>query len=395
MIVSPTVRVTLGLGFTQIVGWGTTYLMPSVLGRHIQDDLGMPSELIFAGITVMFGVGAFCAPRVGRIVDRTGARKLMTVGSLIYALALTALAFSVGPISYLLCWAIMGVASTLALNTPSSIALVQVAGPRARQAIAMLTIIGGLASTVFWPLTGILDAAVGWRSTLLIYAMIHFAACAPIHFLVLPHRPPIHPPPANPVVAGGGMAPAELSRAFLLLSISLSFGAFVFSGVQVHMIEILRGLGHAPASALLLASLIGPAQVCIRLFELMFGHRYSIMRSAVAGSAMLPVGLCLALIAGDAFTVALAVMVAYGISNGLKAVQRATLPLALFGRAQFGAYMGRLALPQGIVAATSPPAMAAVLSQLGTPAALWISFTAAVISLVAMVLLARMARSVR
>ena len=395
MIVSPTVRVTLGLGFTQIVGWGTTYLMPSVLGRHIQDDLGMPSELIFAGITVMFGVGAFCAPRVGRIVDRTGARKLMTVGSLIYALALTALAFSVGPISYLLCWAIMGVASTLALNTPSSIALVQVAGPRARQAIAMLTIIGGLASTVFWPLTGILDAAVGWRSTLLIYAMIHFAACAPIHFLVLPHRPPIHPPPANPVVAGGGMAPAELSRAFLLLSISLSFGAFVFSGVQVHMIEILRGLGHTPASALLLASLIGPAQVCIRLFELMFGHRYSIMRSAVAGSAMLPVGLCLALIAGDAFTVALAVMVAYGISNGLKAVQRATLPLALFGRAQFGAYMGRLDLPQGIVAATSPPAMAAVLSQLGTPAALWISFTAAVISLVAMVLLARMARSVR
>ncbi len=395
MIVSPTVRVTLGLGFTQIVGWGTTYLMPSVLGRHIQDDLGMPSELIFAGITVMFGVGAFCAPRVGRIVDRTGARKLMTVGSLIYALALTALAFSVGPISYLLCWAIMGVASTLALNTPSSIALVQVAGPRARQAIAMLTIIGGLASTVFWPLTGILDAAVGWRSTLLIYAMIHFAACAPIHFLVLPHRPPIHPPPANPIVAGGGMAPAELSRAFLLLSISLSFGAFVFSGVQVHMIEILRGLGHAPASALLLASLIGPAQVCIRLFELMFGHRYSIMRSAVAGSAMLPVGLCLALIAGDAFTVALAVMVAYGISNGLKAVQRATLPLALFGRAQFGAYMGRLALPQGIVAATSPPAMAAVLSQLGTPAALWISFTAAAISLVAMVLLARMARSVR
>ena len=127
----------------------------------------------------------------------------------------------------------------------------------------------------------------------------------------------------------------------------------------------------------------------------MFGHRYSIMRSAVAGSAMLPVGLCLALIAGDAFTVALAVMVAYGISNGLKAVQRATLPLALFGRAQFGAYMGRLALPQGIVAATSPPAMAAVLSQLGTPAALWISFTAAAISLVAMVLLARMARSVR
>ena len=59
---------------------------------------------------------------------------------------------------------------------------------------------------------------------------------------------------------------------------------------MVHMIEILRGLGHPAASAVLLASLIGPAQVTIRLFELLFGHRYSIMNSAVVGSAMLPSG---------------------------------------------------------------------------------------------------------
>ncbi len=127
---------------------------------------------------------------------------------------------------------------------------------------------------------------------------------------------------------------------------------------------------------------------------MVFGHRYSIMRSAVLGSAMLPVGIGLALLAGDGFAVALVVMVAYGISNGLKAVQRATLPLALFGRAQFGTYMGRLSLPQGIVSAISPPAMAAVMSQFGTPAALWLTFAIATIALVAMILLARLARSV-
>ena len=109
--------------------------------------------------------------------------------------------------------------------------------------------------------------------------------------------------------------------------------------------------------------MIGPAQVSVRVFELVFGHRYSIMRSAVFGSMMLPVGLGVALLAGDIFAGALFVVVTYGMSNGLKAVQRATLPLALFGRAQFGAYMGRLALPQGIVSAVSPPIMAAVLRQ--------------------------------
>ena len=395
MIVSPTVRVTLGLGFTQIVGWGTTYLMPSVLGRHIQDALGIPAEMVFGGITVMFAMSALFAPRVGRIVDRTGARLLMTTGSVVYALALAALAFSQGAVSYLACWAVMGIASTLALSTPSSIALVQVAGPRARQAIAMLTIIGGLASTIFWPVTGVLDAAVGWRNTLLIYAAIHLLACAPIHFLILPHRPPVHPAAGNTAAVTGGVAPDDRSRVFLLLAISLSFGSFVFTGVQLQMIEILRELGHSPASALLLASLIGPAQVAIRIFELMFGHRYSIMRSAVFGSLMLPVGLGLALMWGNLFAVALVVVVAYGISNGLKAVQRATLPLALFGRAQFGAYMGRLALPQGIVAAAAPPVLASVLANLGTTGALWITLAAATISLLAMILLARLGRAVR
>jgi MFS family permease len=393
---TPTTRTVAGLGFTQIVGWGTTYLMPSVLGRSIQDALSISSELVFAGITVMFGVGALCAPRIGKIVDRTGARWIMTVGSLAYGLALVALSMSQGPISYLAGWAVLGVASSLALSIPSSIAMVQVAGPGARRAISQLTIIGGLASSVFWPATGMLDAAFGWRQTLLIYAAIHLLACAPVHFLVLPRRPPVHPvSPGGATAPASVIAPSDLSRVYLLLSISLSFGAFVFTGVQVHMIEILRGLGHAPAPALLLASLIGPAQVGIRLFEMIFGHRYSIMRSAVLGSAMLPIGIGLALIAGDGFAVALVVMLAYGMSNGLKAVQRATLPLALFGRAQFGAYMGRLALPQGIVSAASPPAMAAMLSQFGTPAALWLTLAAATVSLIAMIMLARLGRSIR
>jgi predicted MFS family arabinose efflux permease len=395
MTLSPTVRVTLGLGFTQIVGWGTTYLMPSVLGRQFQDALGLTPELVFGGITVMFAVSAICAPRIGKVVDRIGARGLMTAGSVVYALSLAALAASQGPISYFACWALMGVASTLALSTPASIALVQVAGPRSRQAIAMLTIIGGMASTIFWPLTGVLEVAIGWRGTLLAYAAIHLLACAPLHLLILPRRPPVHAVTPGIPPTTGGVAPDDSRRVFLLLSISLAVGAFVFSGVQLQMIEMLRGLGHSPASALLLASMIGPSQVAIRLFELLFGHRYSIMKSAVFGSLMLPVGLALALLAGNVFAVALLFVVAYGVSNGLKAVQRATLPLALFGRGQFGAYMGRLALPQGIVAAVAPPIMAAVMSRFGTAGALWLSFAFAAVSLVAMVLLARRSRSVR
>ena len=396
-IKSPTGRATLGLGVTQIVGWGTTFLMPSVLGRHVQDELGLPAEIVFAGITVMFGVGALIAPRTGRVMDGVGARLIMSAGSLVYAAALTALANSQGLASYLGSWALLGIASALALNTPSSIAIVQVAGPQARQAIALLAILGGLASTVFWPLTGALDAAFGWRGTLLVYAALHLLLCAPVHFLVLPGR----------VVAGaattaGGAAPAPTGiepehrkRAFLLLAITLSCGSFVYTGAIVHMIEILRGLGYATATAVLLATMIGPAQVAIRLVELLFGHRYSIMNSAVFGSAALPFGLAVMLIAGEHFAAALIGIVCYGLANGLKAVLRATLPLALFGRGNFGTYMGRLALPQGIVSAAAPVVMASVLSNGGSMAALWLTFTFGAISLAGMILLARLGKAIR
>ncbi|CAN5910096.1 MFS transporter [soil metagenome] len=400
MTLSPATRAThraiAGLGFTQIVGWGTTFLMPAVLGRHMGDDLGLPSEIIFSGITVMFGVGAIFSPRVGLVIDRTGARTMMALGSVVYAISLGALAFSQGMITYLLCWAGLGVGSTLALSTPSSIALAQVAGPGARRAIGMLAIIGGFASTLFWPLAGALDVAVGWRGTLLIYAAIHLFACTPVHLLVLPSRPPTHPlATAGAAPAPTSVAPEHQRRIYLLLSLTLASGAFVFTGVMVHMIEILRGLGHEAAVAVFLASLLGPTQITIRLFELLFGHRYSIMNSAVFGSAMLAVGLGLALLDGGNFAVALACIVSYGFANGLKAVQRATLPLALFGRAQFGAYMGRLSLPQGIISASAPPILAAVLSNYGATGTLWLTFAIAAFSLATMILLARLARTIR
>jgi predicted MFS family arabinose efflux permease len=393
---TPMTRAVAGLGFTQIVGWGTTFLMPSVLGRHIQDDLHMPSELVFAGITVLFAVGAFLAPRIGRRIDRTGPRLIMTAGSIVYGLSLLTTALSQGPVVYLLSWAGMGIASTLALSVPSSIALAQVAGPRARQAISMLTVIGGFASTVFFPLAGALDVLVGWRGTLAIYAAIHLFACAPIHFFMLPK--------GAPVVAQGSAAAASLSggvpvemrpQVYRLLSISLCFGAFVFTGMIIYMIEVLRAMGHSTASAVFLGSMVGPAQVGIRAFELLFGHRYSIMNSSVFGSALLPLCLIGALLAGGNFAVAFVCMIAYGMSNGLKAVQRSTLPLALFGRGQFGAYMGRLALPQGIVSAASPIVLATVLNHFGAAGVLWVNLVFGTISLIAMVMLARLGRGIR
>jgi MFS family permease len=394
---SPTGRATLGIGVTQIIGWGSTFMMPSVLGRPIQQELGLPAELVFGGITVMFGLGALLSPRTGRAMDRNSPRLIMTSGSLVYAASLAALAFCQGAVSYLLCWALLGVGSALALQPSGNIALAQVAGTRARQAIAVLAIVGGFASTIFWPFGGALDALIGWRGTVLVYAALHLFVCTPIHWLVLPARAPAPEAAAPAGTAGsppmrGGLPDALKPRAFLLLSISLSLGTFVFTGFIVHAIDMLRGLGHGPATALLIASMIGPAQVAVRFFELLFGHRYTVMGSAVFAAIVLPVGLALAMVAGDWLPITLVCIAAYGIANGLKAVLRATLPLSLFGRAEFGAYMGRLALPQGILSALAPMVLAGILARFGAMGAFWAVFASATGAMIAMLMLARLVR---
>ena len=392
---NPTARATLGVGVTQIIGWGSTFLMPSVLGRPIQDELGMPSELTYGGITVMFGLGALLSPRIGRAMDKGSPRLILTAGSLVYATGLAAMALSQGPITYLLCWAVLGIASALALQPSGNIALAQVAGPRARQAIALLAILGGFASTIFWPMGGALEPLIGWRATLLIYAAMHLVVCAPIHWIVLLKRAPVHEhvnAPAGDSAARGGLPEELRSRAFLLLAVSFSLGAFVFTGMIVHAIEMMRGLGHSPATALFIGSLIGPAQVAVRFFELFFGHRYTVMGAAVTAAIILPIGMVVAMLGGHLLPFALLCIAAYAVANGMKAVLRATLPLQLFGRAELGTYLGRLALPQGIVSAVAPMVLAGIMTRYGAMGAFWAVLIAALGAMVAMLQLARLRR---
>ena len=364
------------------------------MGRHIAEDLRMPAEVLFAGPTIMFTVGALLAPSVGRIVDRRGARNLMVGGSMLAALSLALLSRAQGPYTYITVWVLIGIAGVMMMGTISSVALAQIAGERARRALAFLTTVGGLASTVFWPLGAALDASVGWRSALLIFASLHLLICLPIHRFVLP---PFAPPRA-PVAAASGLsastqaAPVSRPAIFIMLAVMLSSGGIVYTGMTLYLIEILRGLGHSSATAVVLASFMGPIQISVRLVEIALAHRLSTMNSAIIGSVALPVALLFGLGAGSTVAAGFALVALYAISNGLKAVVRATLPLALFGRSEYGRYMGWLAVPLNVVTAVAPIVFAAMMERGGVTLALWACFVAAVLSLMANLALSRLAR---
>ena len=99
------------------------------------------------------------------------------------------LASAHGPIGVLAGWLLAGTAMAACLYDPVFATLHQIAGSAYRRAVTALTLLGGLASTVFWPLSQYLLDTVGWRTTFVAYAVAHLVLCLPIHVMSVPaHR---------------------------------------------------------------------------------------------------------------------------------------------------------------------------------------------------------------
>ena len=154
------------------------------------------------------------------------------------------------PYTYLAAWAFLGLAMRMTLYDAAFAALVQVTPSRGRRAISYLTLFGGFASSVFWPIGHALNAAYGWRTTLLVFAAINLVVCLPLHWLGLARRetgrcrarpaPATPRRPADPPLEG---APARIGM--VLFSFIVAASAVVFGALAVHLVPILEATGLA------------------------------------------------------------------------------------------------------------------------------------------------------
>ena len=175
---SPTVRAVAALSVTQLIGWGATFWLPAVTGSAMAGDLGLTLPMVMAGPTIMLVVMAMVSWPLSTIFERHGARPVMAMGSPLGAVGLLVMGLADGPVPYVLSWIILGLAGAGMLTTPAQIAVTEIAGDKARKALDVLFLAGGLTSTIVWPLTGILQAQWGWRTTTLIYAALLLFVCS-------------------------------------------------------------------------------------------------------------------------------------------------------------------------------------------------------------------------
>lgn len=368
-------RTVVYLGISQLVCWGISYYLIGVFGEQIAADLGWSRTLVYGGFSVALLVMGVVSPLVGRLIDRLGGAGVMSLGSVLIALGTGGLALAHDLATYYAAWICLGLAMRATLYDAAFATLARIGGPDAGRPIAQVTLLGGLASTCFWPIGHLLADAFGWRGALLAYALIALAT-VPLHLAIPKGRYDDARPPSSQPVQPRAHRRERIAPA-LLYAIVIAATNALNSSMSAHMIGMLTGLGLAASAAVWIASLRGIGQSLARLAQVLFGRRLHPLDLNLAAALVLTLCFVAGFASGWFLAAAAAFAFFYGAGNGILTITRGTLPLVLFDHRTYGAFVGKLLVPSFLLSAMAPFAYAAVIERFGVDGALWLSIALA------------------
>lgn len=239
------------LGVVQIFAWGSTYYLPAILTEPILEDTGWSRPAVTAGISLALLTSALVASRVGRAIQSFGGRPVLGLGMALIALGLTLAGLSTNIVLFLTAWVIIGAGMGAGLYDAAFSTLGRLYGSDARRAITALTLWGGFASTVCWPISAWAVPILGWRGTCLAYATFHLLISLPLCWN-LPKEPRALPSDGVQIESIGGSILRD-SR-FWLLAISGTLLSFVAAVWSMLLVSILHLRGVDCGTAILLES---------------------------------------------------------------------------------------------------------------------------------------------
>ena len=369
------------LGVAQILAWGTSFYFPAVFSGAIVKDTGWSLGWVVAGTTIGLLVAGLISPQVGRVIGRHGGRPVLLASSLCFAVGLVGVGLAPSLPVYLAAWLVLGLGMGTGLYDAVFAALGRMYGAAARGPITNLTLFGGFASTVCWPLSAFMIDHVGWRMACLIYAGLHLVVALPLQMAVVRAAPAAAPEPEQGAAKPADDVPpmANEGLMFVLVALMLALAAGVGSIVVVHLLIFLQARGVDYTAAVGLGTLFGPAQVGARVVERLFGSRYHPIWTMIGSCALMAVALLMLLVQ---FPLLALTIFIYGAGFGVSWVGRGTLPLALFGPKRFPLLMGKLAFPTLITMALAPSLGALLIEDLGPNTTIGVLTVFALINLV-------------
>jgi MFS family permease len=381
------VRVIVPLGIHQILAWGSSYYLLTVLASPIALDTGWPLAWVTAGFSLGLLSSGLFSPLVARGIVRFGGARVLALGSFLLASGLAGLALSPNLPCYLIAWVVLGAGMGSALYDAAFSTLGNLYGADARRAITSLTLFGGFASTVCWPLSAALVENFGWRGACGFYAAVHLLVSVPGLLAALPRHSGEMGGEGSPT----GAQPVARRKGMLLLTLIFITGSAIFSIVSIHLLTFLQALGFALATAVGLGTLIGPSQVGARVVEILFGARYHPVWTLVTAATLICLGI--SLLYTELIFPAVC-LILYGAGNGIWSISRGTVPLALYGPADYPHIMGRLAKAAFLAQAVAPMVAALAIESFGERVSLFGLASLAALNLTLILLLLSLRHSI-
>lgn len=353
------------LGTSLTVSWASSYYIPAVLAVPMAASFGLSPVWIFGAFSMAMVVSATVGPWAGARIDGSGGRGVLMLSNLVFACGLGLLAAAPSPAVLFAGWAVIGLGMGIGLYEAGFATLAGIYGKDARGPITGITLIAGFASTVGWPLSGLMLATWGWREACLGWALIHLCVALPLN-ACLPRGNATLPAPATASQDGPPPSPVALG----LLAFVFAATWFNSTAMAAHLPGLLQAAGANTAVAIAAGALIGPAQVAARMLEFGLLRRFHPLVSTRIAAAAHPVA-AVALV-GFGGPAAYAFALLHGAGNGILTIAKGTLPLALFGAAGYGARLGWLGAPARIAQAAAPLAFGAALTAWGV-SAIWLT----------------------
>src|SRR3984893_10796389 len=351
--------IIVALGTTQTLAWASSYYLPAILADAIGRDLGVSSNWIFAAFSGSLVIAALLGPRVGRQIDLVGGRSVLSASNVTLAAGLVLLGYSYSLPVLVTAWLLLGIGMGFGLYDAAFAALGRIYGDAARRSITGITLFGGFASTVGWPLTAWGLETIGWRETCFAWAAAHILIGLPINFFMLP------------AVKGGKAAVAAAVKPHIPIDRTMVRVAFTFAAawtvtgaMAAHMPRILEAAGATTVQAVAAGALFGPAQVVARIIEASFLSRYHPLLSTRLAWLTHPSGAAILAVAGGAASSAFAIF--FGLGNGISTIARGTLPLAIFGPQNYGYRLGIIGAPARMAQAMAPLVFGLLIDVMGS-----------------------------
>lgn len=351
------------LCIAETTSWGLLYYSLPVAVAPISQDTGWSHTAITAALSVGLLVSAVAGVRVGRILDTHGPRTVMTLGAVVGVLSLVLVAWSPNLPMFYAAWLVAGFAQSAVLYPPAFAVITRWYGARRVVPLTTLTLVAGLASTIFAPIVASLIDQVGWRTGYLIMAGILAVVTVPLHAFFL-NRSWSDAVERSVRRSKSQVRSITRSPRFVILQITMALATFTLFAVTINIIPVLleRGISYSVAAVSL--GLIGAGQVIGRI-----GYSRLVSLTAVHTRTALLFGLgaigiwLLAYVPGPA-AVLIAIAVVLGAVRGCHTLLQATAVSDRWGTQDFGTINGVFTAPMTAVGALAPvsgPALAGVL----------------------------------